>query len=228
VSDFSRTPASRASAGSDERHPFEVHGPAVRTAPRHRDFSILDTSARAGYVPTDLPPAPTRYTDPRAHDLRERYLATYGGAETPVPVESIAEDLLGLRIEEANLGECSGMLIPSERLILVNASEAMSGDTPTRRHRFTIAHELGHWICHARGMEDAPTYCRAKDVSQDTDRTLEREANVFGAELLMPEEAIRTAWRGKPDLGELAAYFAVSALAASWRLYSFDLAERPA
>ena len=44
----------------------------------------------------------------------------------------------------------------------------------------------------------------------------------------MPEEAIRAAWRGKPDLGELAAYFAVSALAASWRLYSFDLAERPA
>ena len=94
----------------------------------------------------------TRYTDPRAHELRDRYLATYGGEEIPVPVESIAEDLLGLRIEEADLGDCSGMLIPAERLILVNASEAMSGDTPTRRHRFTIAHELGHWICHAKGM----------------------------------------------------------------------------
>ena len=101
-----------------------------------------------------MPSAPTRYTDPRAHELRERYLATYGGDEIPVPVESIAEDLLGLRIEEDDLGECSGMLIPSERLIVVNASEAMSGDTPTRRHRFTIAHELGHWICHAKGATD--------------------------------------------------------------------------
>ena len=76
-----------------------------------------------------MPPAPTRYTDPRAHELRDRYLATFGGDEIPVPVESIAEDLLGLRIEEDDLGECSGMLIPAERLILVNA---VGGDE--RRH----------------------------------------------------------------------------------------------
>ena len=56
------------------------------------------------------------------------------------------------------------MLIPSERLIVVNAAEAMSGETPTRRHRFTIAHELGHWICHALADvgEEQPTYCRSR------------------------------------------------------------------
>ncbi len=175
-----------------------------------------------------MPSAPTRYTDPRAHDLRAEYLATFGGAEIPVPVESIAEDWLGLRIEEADLGDCSGMLIPSERLIRVNASEAMSGDTPTRRIRFTIAHELGHWICHAHGVASAPTYCRSQDVSQDTDRTLEREANVFGAELLMPEAAVREAWAAFPDAQGLAGRFGVSALAAQWRLYSFGLASKPA
>ena len=115
-----------------------------------------------------MPSAPTRYTDPRAHELRERYLAAYGGGEIPVPVESIAEDLLGLRIEEDDLGECSGMLIPSERLILVNASEAMSGDTPTRRHRFTIAHELGHWICHAKGAADPRRPTAARRTSRRT------------------------------------------------------------
>ena len=78
-----------------------------------------------------------------------------------MPVESIAEDLLGLRIEEADLGDCSGMLIPAERLILVNASEGMSGETPTRRHRFTIAHELGHWICHASRAADSAPSCPA-------------------------------------------------------------------
>jgi hypothetical protein len=174
-----------------------------------------------------LPSAPTRYTDPRAHELRERYVATYGGEGIPVPVESIAEDLLGLRIEEEDLGECSGKLIPAERLIVVNASEAMSGDTPTRRHRFTIAHELGHWICHANGVESAPTYCRSQDVSQDTDRALEREANVFGAELLMPEPAVREAWAEFPDASKLASQFAVSGLAAQWRLHSFGLVDRP-
>ena len=181
-------------------------------------------SVTADYVPIDLPSAPTRYTDPRAHELRERYVATYGGAEIPVPVESIAEDLLGLRIEEDDLGECSGMLIPAKRLIKVNASEATSGDTPTHRQRFTIAHELGHWICHANGMEQAaPTYCRSQDVSQDTERALEREANVFGAELLTPEAAVREAWAVLPDRDELASRFGVSALAAQWRIYSFGL-----
>ena len=175
-----------------------------------------------------MPSAPTRYTDPRAHDLRAEYLATFGGAEIPVPVESIAEDWLGLRIEEADLGDCSGILIPSERLIRVNASEAMSGDTPTRRHRFTIAHELGHWICHARGLDDAPTYCRSQDLAEDADRALEREANVFGAELLMPEGAVREAWAASGDRDELASRFGVSALAAQWRLYSFGLVnDRP-
>ena len=175
-----------------------------------------------------MPSAPTRYTDPRAHDLRAEYLATFGGAEIPVPVESIAEDLLGLRIEEADLGDCSGILIPSERLIRVNASEAMSGDTPTRRIRFTIAHELGHWICHARGSDDAPTYCRSQDLAEDADRALEREANVFGAELLMPEAAVREAWATFQDAQGLAVRFGVSALAAQWRLYSFGLASKPA
>jgi uncharacterized protein DUF955 len=175
-----------------------------------------------------LKAAPTRYSDPRAHELRAEYLATYPVAEIPVPVESIAEDLLGLRIEERDLGECSGMLIPSKRLILVNAAEATNGDVPIRRHRFTIAHELGHWICHAHAAEEAaPAYCRSRDLSHDAHRDLEREANVFGAELLMPEAAVREAWAEVADTREVAERFEVSALAAHWRLYSFALLAQP-
>ena len=55
-----------------------------------------------------------RYEDPRAHALHARYLATFGGAAIPVPVAAIAEDLLGLRIEESwDLGDCSGLLVPA-------------------------------------------------------------------------------------------------------------------
>lgn len=32
------------------------------------------------------------YDDPRTHEFRERYAATFGGDELPVPVESVAED----------------------------------------------------------------------------------------------------------------------------------------
>jgi hypothetical protein len=187
----------------------------------------MDALDRATNEP--LTPVPTRYTDPRAHELRAEYVATFDVGEIPVAVESIAEDFLGLRIEERDLGDCSGMLVPAERLIVVNAAEAMSGDTPTRRHRFTIAHELGHWVCHARPDPHAaaPSYCRTLDVSLHTDRDLEREANVFGAELLMPEAAVRETWAALPDPAALADRFEVSALAAQWRLYSFGLVPDP-
>ena len=72
-----------------------------------------------------------------------------------------------------------------------------------------------------------PAYCRSRDVSQDTDRVFEREANIFGAELLMPEAAVRDAWAAVPDATYISSRFDVSALAAQWRLFSFGLAERP-
>jgi hypothetical protein len=36
----------------------------------------------------------TKDEEPRAYAVRDRYLDTFGGPELPVPVESIAEDLL--------------------------------------------------------------------------------------------------------------------------------------
>jgi hypothetical protein len=171
----------------------------------------------------------SRYADARAHSLRYRYIAAFSGDEIPVPVESLAEDLLGLRVEIIPGLECSGMLLPAERRILLDADEAMHGETPIRRHRFTIAHEIGHWICHCEGVpQPAPRYCRATDLGGHANRTIEREANVFAAELLMPEEAVRRAWAESADIGVCAEHLGVSQLAMHWRLYSFDLlGERP-
>ena len=63
---------------------------------------------------------PGPVTDARAHALRRRYHDLFGGAELPVPVAAIAEDLLGLSVEEAEL-EVSGLLLPAERKVIVNA-----------------------------------------------------------------------------------------------------------
>ena len=75
-----------------------------------------------------MPSAPSSDADPRAHALRDRYARLFGGQEIPVPVESIAEDLLGLRIEERLL-EWSGMLLPAERTIVLNAAESPRNDS---------------------------------------------------------------------------------------------------
>ncbi len=164
-------------------------------------------------------------TDERAHELRERYHALFGGPELPVPVESIAEDLLGLTVHEADELAWSGMLVPARREIWLNASERAYAGRP----RFTLAHELGHWIHHVVGARDpAPVYCRASDVRPGDGATdFERDANVFAAELLMPGLAVRGQWARTPTIEVVADAFAVSPLAMHWRLFNFDLAERP-
>jgi Zn-dependent peptidase ImmA (M78 family) len=134
-----------------------------------------------------------------------------------VPVEAIAEDLLGLYVEEVDLDGVSGLLYPAERLIQVNAN-----DVPARR-RFTLAHEVGHWVCQVQEGRGAPLMCRATDLAPGADRALEREANVFAAELLMPEDALRAA-ANDPSAADV---FGVSGEAMSWRRYSFGLAEKP-
>jgi Zn-dependent peptidase ImmA (M78 family) len=151
-------------------------------------------------------------------------------------VESIAEDLLGLRIEERPL-DWSGMLLPAERTIVLNLAESPRNDPPLRRYRFTIAHEIGHWVCHClegRAPRLEPSFCRATDIAHDADRSIEREANIFASELLMPEHAVRRTWaeiatEGHDDpVAAAAARFDVSPTAMGWRLFSFGLAQRPA
>ena len=198
----------------------------------------MDMSRAAHYCRQRMPSAPSDYVDPRAHALRDRYARTFPGAPTiPVPIESIAEDLLGLRIEERQL-EWSGMLLPAERTIVLNLAESPRNDPPLRRHRFTIAHEIGHWVCHClegRAGILAPSYCRATDIANDADRTIEREANIFASELLMPETGVRAAWEdieareGEDRVAAVAARLDVSPSATWWRLFNLGfVTDRPA
>jgi Zn-dependent peptidase ImmA (M78 family) len=155
-------------------------------------------------------------TDVRAGALLRRYHQRFGGEELPVPVEAIAEDLCGLVIEEGPDIDVSGMLMPLERRIYVNSTE------PSERRRFTLAHELGHWICqYLEGLTES-RYCRANEIGLDPQaKAIEREANVFAAELLMPAEEVRGAWVG--SVSACAKAFGVSGEAVHWRLYNLGL-----
>jgi hypothetical protein len=158
----------------------------------------------------------TGYDDARADRLRDAYHAAFGGTEFPVPVESIAEDLLGLAVEVCDGLPVSGMLLPAERRILVRSDE------PAERRRFTIAHELGHWICQCLEGDLRPVYCRAEEIGVDPDaKALEREANIFAANLLMPAAPLHDV---VPN--EAPARFGVSDVAMGWRLFNLGLTDR--
>ena len=66
------------------------------------------------------------------------------------------------------------------QLIVVNASDS------ARRRRFTVAHELAHYILHRK--DDGSLYAH-RDVGQSG--SIEHEANLFAAAILMPEELVR-------------------------------------
>jgi len=91
-----------------------------------------------------------------------------------------------------------------------------------RRRRFTIAHEIGHFVLH----DGRPLYERGGPVNEAS-RRLEREADAFAAELLMPEHLVRqAALEEGADPHLLADRFEVSVQAMSIRLRRLGLAER--
>lgn len=167
-----------------------------------------------------------------AQQLLSEYDEAYGlGNAPPVPVEAIAESHLLLNITERDDlrtvtgapkdgGRLSGLLTTADQTIWVDAREAQRSD---ERRRFTIAHEIGHWVLHAkRGKVGSfQRFCRPVDLKADEDRgeAIEREANRFAAELLMPEEILDA--RAKEcgfNLPLLASEFAVSVPALELRL----------
>lgn len=121
-----------------------------------------------------------------------------------VPVRKIAEaiDIFEIR-EEALSGLEGALIVPpdkSEGLILIHQ------DRPEIRKRYTIAHEIGHYVHpYHRANSREGFRCRAKDFtiekskSNDLHARMEAQANEFAAELLMPAGAVADFIRSKAD-----------------------------
>lgn len=92
--------------------------------------------------------------------------------------------------------------------------------TSARRDRFTVAHEIGHYFLHYLypGRNGSTVFGRGSRNS------IETQANVFAASLLMPAAEFRIAFaeRGR-DPWALASHFDVSPAAASVRMQVLGL-----
>jgi Zn-dependent peptidase ImmA (M78 family) len=122
----------------------------------------------------------------------------------PVDVEAIAGDL-GINVVRDFLGEkISGKIQrddAGEYTIVVNAAES-----PVRQ-RFTIAHEIAHYLYHrdliGDGVSDSPAYRAPDEAVYETtplERRHETQANQFAANILMPKDLIRFIEAHKPDM----------------------------
>jgi len=149
----------------------------------------------------------------------ERLLQTAGVSREPVSLRDVVS-ALNLEVVQA-AGQpfiCEAALEPvgdGHRIVL-------HGQSSERRRRFTIAHEIGHFVLHPHRL--APQ--RGGGVNSAW-QGQEREADQFAAELLMPETLVREAvLQYGPDADRLADRFEVSRKAMQTRLGRLGLAGR--
>ena len=108
----------------------------------------------------------------------------------PVPVDAIAR-AMGLDVRYSpTTDDVSGALIRNGKSAVIAVNSAQHEN----RQRFTIAHEIGHFILHKRAQrhfdEDFRIDYRNSVSSEATERD-EIQANIFAAALLMPEKFLR-------------------------------------
>ena len=145
-----------------------------------------------------------------------------------IDVFKIAEHL-GVDVKSATLdSSISGLFVIKEQKPYIRYNEK---EAP-QRQKFTIAHELGHFVLH----KDTPLFINKNEKilyrnSESTTGELlkEKEANSFAASLLMPqlfiEEEIKKLPGGVDPIFYLSDIFKVSTQAMNYRLnnlgYSF-------
>ncbi|MEQ8396551.1 ImmA/IrrE family metallo-endopeptidase [Thalassobaculum sp.] len=136
----------------------------------------------------------------------------------PVDVHAIARNL-GLRIRSLDLGENVGGRI--KRAWSGGYEVHVNERDHPRRQRFTIAHEIAHFVMHRDLIGDG--------ITEDAlfrgpwgDPHVETQANRLAADILMPYFLIQIYWlRAERSVDQLARRFDVSKQAMEIRLEGF-------
>lgn len=136
---------------------------------------------------------------------------------------------LGAKVYNAKFGQADVSGLVSRRN--GNTTIYVNADDPSPRKRFTIAHELGHFILHLAGTEgdfvdDADNFRVPvdPDAHWTPERRQEWEANEFAAALLMDADLVRRKWLELQDVREMARWFQVSDKAMALRLDALGVA----
>jgi Zn-dependent peptidase ImmA (M78 family) len=128
---------------------------------------------------------------PTLEEKANKLLSDSSVSRAPVPVERIAEQL-NIEVRYApGMRDVSGALIQDGDSVVIAVNSAQHEN----RQRFTIAHEIGHYVLDRKDTklhfdEDFSVSYRNSLSSAATDKS-EIDANQFAAALLMPASFIR-------------------------------------
>ena len=115
-------------------------------------------------------------------DLARKLLVQNGVKKPPVPVEEIAQhEGFVIKYLEGEPNNFSGILHRELKAIGINAEH------PKVRQKFSIAHELGHFLLQHPQEEESLS---VNDESAEW-KVCESEANEFAGELLVPRDLLK-------------------------------------
>jgi len=132
-----------------------------------------------------------------ARNIARRLLKDAKVAAIPVSLWKVIEYLKAqhhLDVLRFSLGNVDGILVTIEG----DPTIGFNGDASWVRKRFTIAHEIGHFLLGHT--------CEGQDIDSEP----ESEANQFAAELLIPIAFVKADYKINPDLEYLAQKYIVS------------------
>ena len=164
-----------------------------------------------------------KYIEEKTEKLLQELNVSYA----PVDVYQCAK-YLGVDVQPVSLKEdISGLFVIKDKMAYIRYNE---NEKNKQRQRFTIAHELGHFVLH----KNIPLFIDKgeKLMYRDTASTTgelqkEREANAFAASLLMPkfliEKKILNIPQNKNIVDYLAEKFNVSDQAMNFRLSNLGM-----
>ncbi len=184
---------------------------------------------------------PIQRIERAAHRVLYDYGSKYGQITAPpIPVEEILECLLDLTFGFDDLAarfgsdDVLGASYIEERSVIFDTSLDPE-ENPKRegRYRFTVGHEVGHWILHVPkilaernqltlfdiGAPPPPIVC----LSSRAKEPQEKQADLFASRLLMPEHMVRAVWEDMGTDGAINVHDEIRELRGVYRLEDDDL-----
>lgn len=164
-------------------------------------------------------------------EITEQLLKNINIISAPIDPIEISK-ILGVNVQPAELeSDISGLFVIKDKLAYIRYKENEKNE---KRNRFTIAHELGHFVLHKnipliieKSNKEGTLY--RDNTSSTGEVKREREANAFAASLLMPKFLIEKEISDLPEkkdvVKHLANKFNVSSDAMTFRLINLGLLE---
>lgn len=125
-----------------------------------------------------------------------RRVLSHGSFREPIDLDGVAA-VLGLRIRTVAMNAWDGVMQKVSDGRALGTIRIRAGIRSPGRKRFTIAHEIGHYLLPGHGDE----YCRCtfRDINNPKNSaSKEVDANRFAAELLLPADKIRSCMKHQP------------------------------